>query len=94
MKKLLVAMLACVMLLTACNSKKGLATMQHFEDIEIGMTYEEICEIIGAEGELVAEAGSGDIVVQSYTWEGVNANSVISISFTNGVADAKAQTGL
>lgn len=96
MKKLIAIVLLSIVLMTGCSGggNKGLATMQHFEEIQIGMTYEEVCEIIGSEGELVAEAGSDDLILQSYSWEGSKSGSSISISILNGIVDAKGQVGL
>lgn len=94
MKKLMVLLLICVLLLAGCGGKNGEATLEKFNQIEVGMTYEEVCDIMGAEGELIAEGGSGDMVMQSYSWKGKKAGSSLHVSCTNGVVGAKAQSGL
>lgn len=39
-------------------------TMDEYNQIKNGMSYDEVCDIIGGEGELVSEAGDAAV----YTW--------------------------
>ena len=57
-------------------------TLQEFNEIEIGMTYEEVVEIIGGEGDLIAEDAYG----KTYTWEPSSNSGIYSVtmSFYNG----------
>ncbi len=48
---------------------KGDISKADYEKIEIGMTYEEVCDIIGAESECNADAGFGSFSSQVYTWK-------------------------
>ena len=76
---------------------KGDITMAEYNQIKEGMTYDEVCDIIGAEGELGADSSFGGYSAEVYTWKGTlyfisGANA--SISFMNGKVTAKAQVGL
>lgn len=58
-----------------------------------GMTYDEIKDIIGSEGELQSEVAGYKI--QMYMWngeKGIGANA--NVTFQNGKVQAKAQFGL
>ena len=66
-------------------------TMKEYEQIQPGMTYAEVVDIIGGEGEL----GSSGFNVEIYTWEGkgvAGANALIT--FQDGKVVSKAQAGL
>ena len=66
-------------------------TMDEYNQIKTGMSYDEVCDIIGGEGELVSEAGGAAV----YTWEGKGAPGAnAAISFYKGKVMAKAQAGL
>ena len=57
-------------------------TLEEFNEIEIGMTYNEVVEIIGGEGDLIAEDAYG----KTYTWEPSSNSGIYSVtmSFYNG----------
>ncbi|WP_019535693.1 hypothetical protein [Paenibacillus ginsengihumi] len=68
-----------------------LITFDQYKKLEIGMTYEEVTEIIGGHGTAMSEAAG--IVVYSYNGKGdLGANAVLT--FMNGKLTAKAQAGL
>lgn len=80
---------------TIGGSNPELITLSEFNQIENGMTYEQVKEIVGSEGTLIAESGTGDVKVTMYQWygntmTGANAN----FSFTNNQLTTKAQFGL
>ena len=90
-------MVTLAVILGAFFVLKGDISMAEYNQIEVGMTYEEVCQIIGAEGELGAEAGVGGYSSEVYTWKGTlyfisGANA--SITFMNGRVTAMAQVGL
>ena len=73
------------------NKKPGKA---EFDLVESGMTIEQVEKILGP-GSMDVESESGDIKMQMYSWEAkgeLGAN--ITVSFTNGKSDSKAQYGL
>ena len=78
-------------------SKSGnTVTKEEFDKIETGMTYEEVVEIIGFDGELISQVDIGDgdqYKTEIYTWAnpgGANMNA----TFQGGKMVSKAQTGL
>ena len=79
-------------------TNKPTISLEEFNAIETGMTYEEVVEIVGSEGEVLSEVdlGLGDeYVTTMYMWEGegsVGANANVTIQ--GGQVTAKAQIGL
>lgn len=77
---------------------KPTISMAEFEAISTGMTYEEVVEIIGSDGELLSEVyiGAGEeYKTVMYSWKGegsIGANA--NITFQGGKVTAKAQIGL
>lgn len=70
-------------------------TLNEFYEIETGMTYQEVVQIIGCDGELSSESSLLDSTYQIYTWKGngtIGANA--NVSFTDGRVTSKAQAGL
>ncbi|WP_099517387.1 hypothetical protein [Paenibacillus sp. BIHB 4019] len=66
-------------------------TFAQYQKIEIGMTYKEVTEIVGGNGQALSE--TADMVVYSYSGAGdTGANAVLS--FNNGKLLSKAQAGL
>lgn len=79
-------------------SSEGSISLQEFYKIEIGMTYEEVCNIVGGEGTLntSVDLEMGDeYKTEMYSWTGdgiIGANA--SITFQGGKVISKAQFGL
>lgn len=72
-----------------------LITLDEFNTIQNGMSYEEVVEIIGSEGEASSTATVGDITTSIYMWKGkgsVGANA--NVTFIDNKVSAKAQFGL
>jgi len=72
-------------------------TKDEFNRIEIGMTYEQVRDIIGGDGEVLSEVGKKDDPYHTivYVWYGeglLGANA--NFTFQNGVLVSKAQVGL
>ena len=70
---------------------------KEFEQIQSGMTYEEVVSIIGGEGEVLSETGNKgeDLHTVMYQWDGesgfgANANAM----FQGGKLNTKSQFGL
>src|ERR1044072_7834710 len=68
-------------------------TMEKFNQIKNGMTYDECVDIMGSEGNQIVSAGEGKYKVESYKWEGDNFQYVM-LSFMGGKLNSKAQNGL
>lgn len=73
-------------------------TLEEFNQVETGMTYEQVVEIIGTEGTVMSESditGDGQYKTTIYSWEGegsLGANA--NITFQAGKVVSKAQFGL
>ena len=77
------------------ESESEYITMDEYNQIQSGMTYDQVVEIIGGQGQPSASSGGGGYQIDMYTWYGNGtAGSNASITFTNGVVSAKAQIGL
>lgn len=77
------------------KDEAGIMTMDKFNTIQNGMTYEEVVEIVGGEGELSNTAGDGEYKIELYSWDGNgNVGSNANVTFTNGKVSGKAQLGL
>lgn len=79
------------------NKNSELITLEEFNKIQTGMTYEQVKEIIGSDGTLTSDVSIGDekYHTQIYSWygntiTGANAN----VTFQNGKVIGKAQVGL
>lgn len=73
-------------------------TKAEFDQIENGMTYEEVVAIIGSEGELMSEVGAEgeQFYTSMYMWEGESLGSNANVTFQGSpaVVEMKAQFGL
>jgi hypothetical protein len=76
------------------SSEKEWISMEEFSEIETGMTYDEVVEIVGCEGELSSEVSVVDITSEMYVWYGADGISNANVTFSNGKVMAKAQFGL
>ena len=88
---------ASVPMLSSKNQPK--ISMDKFIQIKNGMTYEQVTEIIGAPGEMVAETGNpGDqfyTATYNFKGEGFWPNGAFAqLIFQNGKLNTKAQKGL
>ena len=73
-------------------------SLDEFNQISVGMTYNEVVAIIGSSGTLISESGSDlgyDYHTTMWMWEGeglLGANA--NVMFQGGVVVSKAQAGL
>lgn len=77
------------------ETNKPTITLDEFNRIQNGMTYDQVVNIIGGKGTLQSSAGDGQYKTEMYMWEGeggfgANAN----VTFQGGKVEAKAQLGL
>lgn len=80
---------------TAVEQKQEKLTLEKFNKIETGMTYDQVVEIIGEEGTVLSESEIANIKTTMYSWYGegsIGANA--NITFQNGKVTAKVQFGL
>lgn len=73
-------------------------SLEEFEQIQIGMSYQEVFDLVGSRGELLSEAdlGLGDEYYTAiYSWDGEGAlGANASVTFQGGYVTSKAQAGL
>ena len=69
-------------------------TLEQYNQIENGMTYDEVVSIFGGKENSSSESEIAGIKSQVMTWNGNGTFSVVSIGFTNGEVSSKSQTGL
>lgn len=70
-------------------------TMDEYDQIETGMSYDEVQEIVGSAGEVSSQVETGGIKIVIITWYGNGvAGSNANVTFTNNEVTAKAQVGL
>lgn len=96
MKKLLsvAAAVAVVLTLSSCGSKdEGVITLEEYEKIEIGMSYDEVKDIIGGECEAGAKQELGSISQAVYVCSGAN-GSAATLTFQNDALALKSQVNL
>lgn len=72
----------------------GYATLEKFNQIETGMTYEAVVDIMGSEGTVLSESEVMDIKTTMYYWYSQNGISNMNVTIQNGEVVSKAQLGL
>ena len=106
--KLLSVVCALALSLSACtihiklvpasssSASAGGITLAEYSQIKNGMTYDEVCDIVGGAGRVVSEAGTGRYYSFVVVWDGagstIGANA--NVLFQNGKVVSKAQAGL
>lgn len=68
-------------------------TMKQFEQVNIGMNYEQVKNILGRDGFLLSQSNIMDMESSIYVWMN-NGGANMNITFSNGVVDGKTQLGL
>lgn len=70
-------------------------TMEEYNSIETGMSYDEVKEIVGSAGEISSQVESNGIKIVIISWYGNGmAGSNANVTFTNNKVTGKAQVGL
>jgi outer membrane protein assembly factor BamE (lipoprotein component of BamABCDE complex) len=70
------------------------ATMDKYNQVQTGMTYDQVKDIMGGDGELQSDTKISGHTSQLYNWTGESVGSSASITFTDGSVSSKAQYGL
>ncbi len=78
------------------NQKKKSININHFSNINEGMTYKEVKDLIGFEGDLLIEEGGehSTQIKQIFAWKGSNPTALVEITFLDGKVHSKVQQGL
>ena len=69
----------------------GAVTLEVYQQLEKGMSYEEVKEIIGTEGKQMTQEGDSN---PAYIWDGESEGSFLSISFKRDKLSTRTQVGL
>lgn len=73
--------------------KNGI-TLSEYNQIKIGMTYQQVVKIIGENGKLESSATGYKTTIKIYSWNQKNTYGTASILFENSRLTSKAQAGL
>ncbi|MED4683718.1 hypothetical protein P9452_08465 [Bacillus mycoides] len=78
------------------NKKQETININHFSNINEGMTYLEVKDLIGFEGDLLIEEGEehSTRIKQIFAWKGNDPKSFAKITFLDGKVRSKTQQGL
>ena len=68
--------------------------MAKFEQLHNGMSYAEVVEVLGADGEVANEDGSSQETPGSYIWTNRNGSSITAVFDENDTLVAAYQDGL
>ena len=100
MKKLIIIVVLIIIVLVGRLANRGVLTMEKFNEIQVGMTIENVIDIIGVEGEITAEAGELGTefytVLYSYSGDKVKGSmgATANFQFIGNKLAAKVQYGL
>lgn len=89
-----IAFILMGIILSQPQTQTGVPTKAMYDKLSAGMSYEQVCEIMGVEGTLYHESGleSAGNAVQAYYWGTKNNN--LYVGFADGKLYDKGQTGL
>ena len=78
------------------NKNQKSINVNHFSNINEGMTYLEVRDLIGFEGDLLIEEGveHSTQIKQIFAWKGSNPTALVEITFLDGKVHSKVQQGL
>ncbi|RYD01633.1 hypothetical protein N752_29080 [Desulforamulus aquiferis] len=102
MRKLMTMMLVSLVIvgMVGCGSERDnggpKVSLEQFNSLENGMTYEQVQQILGGPGELGSETGkSGDFGYNViYNYRGNTTGSIVMLQFTDKGLHSKTQAGL
>lgn len=92
--KFLFSIVLCLMLLSQPVLAATGVTMSGFKQLQNGMTYSEVVEILGQEGEELSSGKIGDIETAIYTWKAGFLGANMNAMFQDNKLITKAQIGL
>ena len=70
----------------------SMLTKANFDKIEDGMTYDEVCNLLGERGKSISEIKTDGVTTSVYMWYG--SGKAISVSFQSNKAVAMTESGL
>lgn len=69
-------------------------TMDQYNQVQTGMTYDQVKQVMGGDGELTSDTKIADHTSQIYMWSGKSVGANATITFMDGAVESKAQYGL
>ena len=69
-------------------------TLEQYNAIETGMSYDDVVSLIGGEGSLLSDSEIAGSTAQIYMWEGSSLGANANVTFSDGKVISKAQFGL
>lgn len=78
---------------TTTTTPPALITKEEFDQIQPGMSLDQVVAVVGAPGVVESESGSGDFSFAIYSWEGPRGANA-TIFFQQGAVSSKNQFGL
>ena len=69
-------------------------TLEQYNKIKEGMTYQQVVDIVGSEGSLTVNSSAGGISIEMYTWVSDNSYGLAEIGFQDGKVISMTQFGL
>ncbi|MCW5959710.1 MAG: DUF3862 domain-containing protein [Pyrinomonadaceae bacterium] len=75
------------------SSSSSSLSMEKYEEIKNGMSYDEVAKVLGSPGEETRSSTVGKIELKSYKWEGDKYQRVY-VNFRDGKVNSKSQSGL
>lgn len=79
---------------TSAKQENIRVTLEQYNQIQNGMTYDEVVAIFGGKENSSSESEVAGIKSEVKTWNGNGTFSAVSIGFTDGAVSSKSQTGL
>ena len=76
------------------EEKASYATMEKFNQIQTGRSYDDVVSMMGSEGELSSESEVEGYKTQIYVWYAMNGYSNMLVIIQDGVVSSKSQNGL
>lgn len=78
----------------AGDSSAAMATMEKYNQVQTGMTLDQVVEVMGGEGQLQSDTDVAGTTSQIYSWSGESLGSNMTVTLMNGTVSAKVQYGL
>ena len=76
------------------EANNGDITLAEFNQIKVGMTYDQVVNIIGVEGTVSSETQIAGSNHKYYVWNGVGLGAAATICFENNIVYSKTQVNL
>lgn len=80
------------------SGKRLKITKALFAQVKSGMSYQEVCQLLGGEGVLTSAnklgIGGQDLLTEDYNWDTEELGSLVSVVFQNDKVFSKTQNGL